>query len=283
MNKDTNFDKDFNDFWNEEAPKCSTKKKEAEWETFASKKLRNKNTSFQFKYWRYAAAIFVLVIASVSFIYFTKSVAFPDAEVTIVSNLGEKIKRVKLPDSSSVQLYPNSKLTYTTNFRANRKVELSGEAFFDVSKDKKHPFSVTCLKTITTVLGTSFSIKQNPQKSVHIKLYEGSIKMNVKGDYKSWLLAPGEEITYSKNNVLVSNFERFKDFNNTTLKDLISYINQQYSYKIEIPEKYINQKITLRIRKKEMPKTICKTIAEIYDLEFIIDQSSRKIIFYSKQ
>lgn len=277
------FDKNFEEFWNEKAVENTTEKKEAEWQYFASSYLKKRFHFRVSRFQKYAATILVLFTVCASVIYFSNLIFPSEIGETIVSNSGDKIKVFTLPDSTRVRLQPYSEITYANNFKTNRTIALSGKAFFTVKKDKKHPFKVTCLQTVTTVLGTSFTIQQHTtDKKVCIKLYEGSIKMNIKGDTKNWLLSPGEEIISVGKEVKLINFNRFKDFNNTSVQEFIEYLELHYSYKIEIPKKYLAQSITLRIRKEEIPEIIFKTIAEIYDLEFIINNTTKKVVFHTK-
>ncbi len=66
-------------------------------------------------------------------------------------------KDLQLPDGSKVYLKPGSKLSYTKEFTGkSREVYLTGEAFFEVSRDPANPFIVYTNSIITKVLGTSF-------------------------------------------------------------------------------------------------------------------------------
>ncbi|UOQ52276.1 FecR family protein [Hymenobacter cellulosivorans] len=68
-------------------------------------------------------------------------------------------REVVLPDRSHVWLRPGSELTCAATFGTVRTVQLRGEAFFDVTKDPKHPFVVHTGKVTVQVLGTSFLVK----------------------------------------------------------------------------------------------------------------------------
>lgn len=85
------------------------------------------------------------------------------------TNLSGKPLLVTLPDESTIMLEPNSKISYSPKSynSKRREVILSGEAFFEVKKNKEHPFYVFADELITKVLGTSFTIKSgaNGEKS----------------------------------------------------------------------------------------------------------------------
>jgi transmembrane sensor len=97
---------------------------------------------------------------------------------------------VLLPDGSHVWLNASSSLKYPTTFKESvRKVELTGEGYFEVAKDPAHPFIVAVGKNEVQVIGTHFDINaylDNPGTTV--SLAEGSVKLN-----GSVLLKPGEQ------------------------------------------------------------------------------------------
>jgi len=74
-------------------------------------------------------------------------------------NPSGKIQHIRLPDSSQVWLNAESSLRYAQDFHKQRELYLEGEAYFDVTEDKTHPFTVHAGELTTTVLGTGFDIK----------------------------------------------------------------------------------------------------------------------------
>jgi transmembrane sensor len=88
--------------------------------------------------------------------------------------------QVILPDGSKVWLNADSKLEFPSKFGKNeqRIVRLSGEGYFEVSKDKAHPFVVQTDKQEVTVLGTHFNISAyDDEASVKTTLLEGSVSV----------------------------------------------------------------------------------------------------------
>jgi len=88
---------------------------------------------------------------------------------------------VTLPDQSKVWLNAASSLTYNTSLIENGKrlVQLRGEAYFEVAKDKAHPFIVNTAMQEVEVLGTHFNINSYPEEGrTRTTLLEGSVKVH---------------------------------------------------------------------------------------------------------
>jgi len=103
----------------------------------------------------------------------------PASFTTVMAPSGQKAK-VELPDGTQVWLNSGSSLTYATNFdRENREVELHGEAFFDVTKSKKHQFQVNVGDVSVNVFGTAFNVNgYDVNKQVEISLVRGKVSVN---------------------------------------------------------------------------------------------------------
>ncbi|SFM79455.1 FecR family protein [Chitinophaga sp. YR627] len=84
--------------------------------------------------------------------------------------------QINLPDGSLVILNAASSLRYPVRFGShNRTVELSGEAYFEISQDVTRPFLVVSSTQTVKVLGTHFNISCYPEETVKTTLAEGSI------------------------------------------------------------------------------------------------------------
>ena len=101
-------------------------------------------------------------------------------ERLIVSN--DTTLEVILPDSSQVTLNANSSLSYREDF-TERKVHLSGEAFFDVARDTNRPFEIFTAETVTRVLGTSFNVRAYPEEDkVEVMVRSGRVEFKEEND-----------------------------------------------------------------------------------------------------
>lgn len=105
--------------------------------------------------------------------------------------------QVVLPDGSRVFLNALSSLKYPVSFSAKeRKVELKGEAYFEIFHNKKSPFRVVTKGQTVEVLGTHFNIMAyTDEKIVKTTLLTGSIKVSAENE--SLVLKPGEQAQLS--------------------------------------------------------------------------------------
>jgi transmembrane sensor len=101
--------------------------------------------------------------------------------------------QLTLPDGSQVWLNAESSITYPTAFASNeRKVSITGEAYFEVAKNKVKPFRVDIGTATIEVLGTKFNVntyKEEPIKNA--TLLEGSVR--IKTVHTSIMLKPGQQ------------------------------------------------------------------------------------------
>ncbi len=269
-------EKKMQEAWNTWVTEQSNDDKEALWQQFATEAFPAKKKR---RAWLYPAAAVLAISLSIATFFALTTTGSTDNTLsyTIIENPSSIVKTVILPDSSVVELKPDAEISYADKFKENRNIRLSGGAFFKVKKDTKHPFSVACGKTTTTVLGTCFTINGSVQSNVQVNLYEGRVQMNVKGNSSNWILSPGEQFEYKDGKVAVEAFNRFRDFNNAELSTVIAHIKATYGYSVDIPPAYLQKKITLRLNKKESLENVVGIIAQMYDLKPAIDEKLKKI------
>jgi len=109
-----------------------------------------------------------------------------------------------LSDGTQVWLNSGSCLTFPTVFGGDvRAVELSGEAYFEVSKDADKPFVVTCGQQTITVLGTSFNLSAYDEDSlIETTLLSGSVKLQA--PFGERVLFPGQQLRFDRKDGSVS-------------------------------------------------------------------------------
>jgi len=123
-----------------------------------------------------------------------------------VENTSTSVQKVALADGSVVSLEPGSTLRYPEHFGTQREVYLTGEAFFNVFRDEKHPFLVYAEDVVTRVLGTSFRVKAYGQgKEVRVAVTSGKVSVFKKGSENTTtateeqvILTPNQEVVFDK-------------------------------------------------------------------------------------
>jgi transmembrane sensor len=110
--------------------------------------------------------------------------------------------KLTLPDGTNVWLNASSSITYPTAFVGKkRNVSITGEAYFEVTKDKTRPFHVTAGNQTIEVLGTHFNVMAYADESaIRTTLLEGSVKIT--GGNGAGILKPGEQGVVDKSGSL---------------------------------------------------------------------------------
>ncbi|MCD6062139.1 MAG: hypothetical protein K0R82_50 [Flavipsychrobacter sp.] len=114
-----------------------------------------------------------------------------DATITIAA--ADKNMDIQLPDNSHVLLRKGSSLSYPKAFSGQvRKVELEGEAFFEVTRNEQKPFIIDAQSATVRVLGTSFDVKCSKERAT-VVVKTGKVQMSDSKKSSSVILTPGEK------------------------------------------------------------------------------------------
>ncbi|MBL1410239.1 FecR family protein [Sphingobacterium faecale] len=158
---------------------------------------------------------------------------------------------VTLPDGSLVKLNADSELKLLAGYNKNeRKVDLFGEAFFDVQKSNK-PFIVSTANQKVTVLGTQFNIKAYASETeTTTKLLRGSVKVSNNGTGKEIMMKPGDQVVNKGNELLLTSREKQQVdwvnkefvFNEKTAEELMNDIGRWYNLEVEFEREDLKEK-----------------------------------------
>ena len=173
------------------------KKKYAEALLFNDVKPSSSATINRRHYYKYVVAAFIPIVAIALVYFFHEPLSDKDSYKEIIVGKGVR-KMVLLPDGTRVWLNADSKLSYNPqmNHTGMRHVALEGEAFFDVTHDKQHPFIINTDKVSIKVLGTSFNIKAYlSDKKCETTLIRGSVELTLNdGSKQKIVLKPSEKL-----------------------------------------------------------------------------------------
>jgi len=150
------------------------------------------------------AAIFIagVIVTQVLHLTIFSAGSADNVSCTVATERGQK-SRLTLPDGTEVWLNTESKLAFSTEgFLADRQVELSGEAYFDVRHNDKKPFVVKTKAYDVEVLGTEFNVMAYEDIGrTETTLVKGKVKIT-KGE-KELELNPGQKATFEANRLSI--------------------------------------------------------------------------------
>lgn len=194
------------------------------------------------------ASIALLVIATGLFFYAESSKS--QQYNTIIVPPGQRIN-VLLSDNTNVWLNANTTFRYPSKFaRKNREVFLDGEAWFDVSKNKKKPFIVKTDQGEVRVTGTTFNLEAYSEyKNFVTSLFEGSVDI-YQNNAKLATLKPNQKGMLQNDRYFISTIDNTDEylwrngliaFNNMKLEDILLELEKYFDIQIEINTKKLPQ------------------------------------------
>lgn len=227
------------------------------------------------------AASFILLfgISGAGFLFLKKTdVAAEQIEqqITFSTSKGER-DSITLPDGSLAILNSKSTISFPKKFAGNtRSVSLTGEAFFQVTKNKEKPFIVKSGKFSTTVLGTSFNVLSDGSE-IAVTVETGIVKVEREGISKDVTLTRGMQTVYKStapffyvNNVAPANYTDWRKnimhFNAMSLQKAMSVMEDWYNVTIvnKLDKSLQNRKIRGAYNDEDLASVLD-------DLQFLID------------
>lgn len=198
--------------------------------------------------YRYAAAAAAVVIAGLSGVFVEREINYNKmtAQTNVLEVPAGQRMSVTLSDGTQVQLNGNSRIEYPVIFsRKQRNVKLSGEAFFEVTHDEKHPFIVETFASKVEVLGTRFNVYANEtSKHFSTALVDGKVKVTTNDETaEQVVLAPDEMVRFVNNHLVVTKVdaenliswtEGYVNLADTDFESLMHRFENVYGVKIVI-------------------------------------------------
>jgi transmembrane sensor len=171
-----------------------------------------------------------------------------------LSTLRGKYYELALSDGSKVWLNSASSITYPAAFTGpSRKVKITGEVYFEVTKDAEHPFIVEAGAQTVQVLGTHFNIMAYADEpGVTTTLLEGSVKVTNQNSFK--IIKPGQAANtlngdgrVNVTEVDVADAIAWKEgyfkFNSEELSTIMRKVSRWYDVDVEFKDHMENKKI----------------------------------------
>ena len=224
------------------------------------------------------------------------SLGAPVQEVTLAMNTlkiprgGEF--RLKLSDGTNVYLNSASELKYPVRFdEKERRVYLSGEAYFEVTKDSDRPFYVVTEEVQVRVYGTEFNVNTHQPGKVHTVLVDGKVGIKKRGMTGEITMKPGELASFDRNagtfevkEVDVRQYVVWKDgyftFENESLEQILNTLSLWYDVDVFFQSESAKQLVfTGYMKRYNDISEILNAITEVVGVNFTINE---KTIIVSK-
>ena len=251
---------------------------------------QNKKVSFRrsLQFMQRVAAILFIPVLVLSAYFFMQTGKEKVRMVEVRTNPGV-VSTFELPDGSKVWLNAGSSLKYPENFWPEfRLVELTGQGYFEVTKNPEKPFIVKVDPVYSVeVLGTRFDVSAyNDDDVVSTTLVEGSVKLNIAqagGKIVHQILKPDEKADFTRvggklsitsvnadNKVAWRNGEII--FKNTPMGQVLKTLRRHYNVQFNVKDRdVLNAIITARFKNEQLPQ-VMEYIKLASDIKFKIDK-----------
>lgn len=191
-----------------------------------------------FSIYKIAAAIAAIILIGFASLYIFN----PKKEVLLAQN---EVVETNLPDGTKISINKNSKITYSKSFnKKERNIELKGDAYFKVEKDKTKPFIIKAESFYVEVLGTEFYVNSS-FKERKVVVTEGTVAVYQRKDKSDKVIIKGgEEIVFDKKENKLRKIETFDknciawktkifNFNNQSLEEIFKLLEAVYEVSFE--------------------------------------------------
>ena len=238
----------------------------------------------------YAAAICITILSTWMVMNDREPAEEMDTYEEFTTPSGQRAM-VKLHDGTTVWLNARSTLRYPNHFaREERKVELDGEAFFDVEHNEHKPFVVSTEKLDIKVLGTKFNVfAYKGREEFNTALLEGSVKVYERMNEEKALFMNPNECVELKDNKLVkrpmgnTDFLLWKEgiyaFDDVPFEDIIKKFELYYDIVITVNNsKLMKYKFSGKFRQRDGVESALRTLRKVYYFTYIKDEENNNIV-----
>jgi ferric-dicitrate binding protein FerR (iron transport regulator) len=197
---------------------------------------------------------------------------------------------VKLADGTTVWLNARSSLRYPNVFtKTERRVELDGEAYFDVEHKEEQPFIVSTEKLDIKVLGTEFNVHAyRGRNEFNAALIKGSVKIYNKGNEDHALfISPNESAELIDNRLVKKVFGNLEfllwrdgiyAFDDVTFMEIIHKLELYYDVTIQVVNKKLSTyQFTGKFRQRDGVESVLRALQKVYYFRFTKDEENNII------
>ena len=218
-----------------------------------------------------AAAVIAGFVYLASFLWFAPGGEVENLNLVTQENREASMLVTTLEDGSVVYLAQESTLQYPEHFATDkREVNLQGEAFFDVAKNREQTFLIETGKVRIEVLGTAFNVRSHEDDSFRLSVQRGRVKVSLKQGGQSVLVNAGETVTLQARQLQLSetgDSDEFRQytknirFKDECLEDILRVVNAEApTLQIQAASSVLNKrKLTIEFENNS-PETVAELI-----------------------
>jgi ferric-dicitrate binding protein FerR (iron transport regulator) len=201
---------------------------------------------------------------------------------TLFTETGQR-SHVTLPDGTKVWLNSGSELKYASDFNTkNRDVYITGECYFEVTKNTHKPFVVHANDLQVKVYGTHFNVKESARlKQAEVTLVEGKVEVLNPENKSLSYLSPGEKLTLKGNKysvvkqenpeALIAWTQGILTFKDMPFEEVVDYLESWYGVSIYLDQSlHNNHRYTFKV-KTESLREVLELISVITPIHYKID------------
>lgn len=168
----------------------------------------------------------------------------------VVQTALQQQRMLRLPDGTKVWLNADSRLEYDPAFTGTeRRVTLTGEAYFDVAQQASRPFIITSGNITTRVLGTAFNIRAYPGQPVSVTVVQGKVQVQ-DPQLHSTILEANQQVKYTgpkaKPEIRVVKAALYQswtsgqlDFDDQSFEEIAATLHRRYNVTIDFSNKQL--------------------------------------------
>ena len=235
--------------------------------------------------YRYAAVACIVLVVSIGITYYWGTETGKKSETEQVYTCMNGKSKVFLPDGTEVWLHANTALAYGNDFQeSNRLVRLSGEAYFEVTRNEQQPFIVQTEGMQVVVHGTKFNVESSADAAEsRVSLIEGSVSLETSSE--NILLKPGEIAIYNKKNSsleiesgdvafekLWANDELF--LSNKPLGEICHFLSKWYDVEINVDEELKDKYMYTFTLRNEPLEEIIRLMTRINPIAYSFNENN---------
>ncbi|MGM9760714.1 MAG: FecR family protein, partial [Parabacteroides sp.] len=227
-----------------------------------------------------ASYLIPLILVGCAAYFYWQQAETAETEAALIEHFVPLGKRemIVLPDSSRVWLNAGSHLFYPEQFtQTERKVYLSGEGFFEVTKDPQRPFLVQSQVLVVEVLGTRFNLRAYAEDNqIETTLEEGCVQVHLNDTQQAcYTLRPDEQLVYipaegeaTLRKVISAHYSNWRNgglfFDSAPLSRIFETLTRHYGITIHLQNSsYNNHRLTIHFNQDEQIEHVMRLIKEL--------------------